>query len=177
MSAIAMRFNVAQLLKEPVGASRQHEIEDHITGIDSDLEPVKPLVGKVRFLRTSDGILVTGRLHTEVLASCRRCLQTFDVPVDFDLEEEFRPSVDVSTGAVVSVGIGDSDHTTIDAHHMLDLSEVVRQNLVLAIPMSPLCSSHCRGLCPGCGADLNLGPCTCRHQEGDPRLEALREQM
>jgi len=172
-----MRFNVAQLLKAPVGASRQHEIEDHITGIDPDLEPVKPLVGKVRFLRTSDGILVTGRLHTEVRASCCRCLQAFDVPVDFDLEEEFRPSVDVSTGAVVPAGVGDSDHTTIDSHHMLDLSEVVRQNLVLAIPMSPLCSSRCRGLCSSCGADLNMGPCACGHQEGDPRLEALRELL
>lgn len=172
-----MRFNVAQLLKAPVGANRQHEIEDHITGIDSDLEPVKPLVGKVRFLRTSDGILVTGRLHTEVRVSCRRCLQVFDVPVDFDLEEEFRPFLDVSTGTVLSVGVGDNADTTIDSHHMLDLSEVVRQNLVLAIPMSPLCSSRCRGLCPSCGANLNAEPCTCRHQEGDPRLEALRELL
>ncbi len=172
-----MRFNVAQLLKSAVGTTRQYEIEDDITGIDPDLEVVKPLVGKIRLLRTADGILVTGRLHTEVRVSCRRCLKSFDQPVGFALEEQFRPSVDVHSGAALPAEDGEDVVTRTDLHHMLDLAEVVRQDLLLAMPMSPLCSPDCRGLCPHCGADLNTEACTCQDEEVDPRLEALRQLL
>jgi uncharacterized protein len=172
-----MRFNVAQLLKSTVGTTRQYEIEEDISGIDTELEVVEPLVGKVRLLRTTDGILVTGRLHAEVRVSCRRCLKSFDLPVDLTLEEQFRPAVDVSTGAVLPVEDGEDVVTRIDLQHMLDLTEVVRQELLLAMPMSPLCSQDCRGLCPRCGADLSTEACTCQDQEVDPRLEALHQLL
>ncbi len=172
-----MRFNVAQLLKSTVGTTRQYEIEEDISGIDADLEIVQPLVGKIRLLRTADGILVTGRLHTEVRVSCRRCLKSFSVPIDFTLEEQFRPSIDVYTGAALPVEDGEDVVTRTDLHHMLDLTEVVRQDLLLAMPISPLCSQDCQGLCPRCGADLNTETCTCQDEQIDPRLEALRQLL
>jgi len=138
---------------------------------------VKPLRGRVKFLRTSDGILVTGHLQTEVNLPCRRCLTPVVVPVAVDLEEQFRPSIDLITGQNVPLQAGDEAATRTDAHHMLDLTEVVRQNLLLTVPMSPLCSAQCRGLCPGCGANLNEGPCSCQREEGDPRLAALRDLL
>jgi uncharacterized protein len=172
-----VRFNVAQLLKSAVGASRQYDLDEDITGIDTDLDVVEPLVGKVRFLRTSDGILVTGRLHSGVRVACRRCLQSFSLPVDIDLEEHFRPSVDINTGAAIPVDSDEDALARIDWRHMLDLTEVVRQNLLLAIPMNPLCSPQCRGLCPHCGANMNSEPCTCRSEEGDPRLAVLGQLL
>lgn len=172
-----MRFNVAQLLKSAVGTSRQHDLDEDITGIDPDLEVTEPLTGKVRFLRTSDGVLVTGRLHTAVCIACRRCVQAFGLPVDIDLEEHFHPSVSVDTGAAVPAADDEDAVTRMDCQHMLDLTEVVRQNLLLALPMYPLCSSQCRGLCSSCGADLNTEPCTCQSGEGDPRLAALRQLL
>jgi uncharacterized protein len=172
-----MRFNVAQLLKSTVGTTRQYEIEEDISGIDADLEIVKPLVGKIRLLRTTDGILVTGRLHTEARVSCRRCLRSFDLPVGLTLEEQFHPSIDVCTGAALPAEDGEDVVTRTDLQHMLDLTEVVRQELLLAMPMSPLCSQDCRGLCPRCGADLKTEACTCQDQEVDPRLEALHQLL
>jgi uncharacterized protein len=97
--------------------------------------------------------------------------------VEFDLEEQFRPSIDLITGATVQMGDGEDPVTRIDWHHILDLTEVVRQNLLLSIPISPVCDSQCRGLCPGCGANLNEEACTCHREEGDPRLSALRELL
>ena len=58
---------------------------------------------------------------------------------------------------------------------LIDLSEVVRQHLVLALPFAPRCREDCRGLCPSCGADLNIGPCACPKAEADPRLQILRQ--
>jgi len=172
-----VRFNVAQLLRSAAGASREYDLEEDITGIDKELDVVKPLRGKVKFLRTGDGILVTGHLQTEVNLPCRRCLTPVAVPVAIDLEEQFRPSIDLLTGQPVPPEGDEEEATRTDARHMLDLTEVVRQNLLLSLPMSALCSSQCRGLCPECGENLNESSCKCQHEEGDPRLAALRDLL
>ena len=172
-----MQFNVAQLLRSAAGASREYDLEEDITGIDKELDVVKPLQGKVKFLRTGDGILVTGHLQAEVNLPCRRCLAPVAVPVAIDLEEQFRPSIDLLTGQPVPLEDAEEKATRTDARHMLDLTEVVRQNLLLSLPMSALCSSQCRGLCPECGENLNERSCKCQHEEGDPRLAALRDLL
>lgn len=174
---VTLRFNVAQLLKSPAGSSREYNLEEDITGIDQDLDILEPLQGKVKFLRTGDGILVTGRLHTAASLPCRRCLAPVVAPVVFDLEEQFLPSIDLITGQVLPREEGQEEATRTDARHILDLTEVVRQNLLLALPLSGLCSPQCRGLCPVCGANSNEGSCDCHHEEGDPRLAALRDLL
>jgi uncharacterized protein len=62
----------------------------------------------------------------------------------------------------------------IDEHHILDLSEVIRQGLWLAIPMEILCRPDCAGLCPRCGGNRNLGECNCDQAAIDPRWGALQ---
>jgi len=177
LGVIIVRFNVARLLKSAAGASREYDFDEDIAGIDEELDIILPLTGKVRFLRTDSGILVTGHLHTEVRMPCRRCLTPVTVPVEFDLEEQFHPSVDIFTGAAIPLEEGEDEVTRMDGHHILTLTEVIRQNLLLVLPMSPLCDPHCRGLCPNCGANLNEGPCDCQREESDPRLAALRELL
>jgi len=108
---------------------------------------------------------------------CRRCLTPTTVSAEFALEEEFRPSIDILTGAAIPLGDGEEEATRTDWHHILDLTEVVRQNLLLAVPMSALCSPSCRGLCVECGANLNEEPCDCQREGQDPRLAALRELL
>ena len=71
----------------------------------------------------------------------------------------------------------DEAATRIDAHHEIDLTEVVRQNILLAIPPSPICRSKCAGLCPTCGKNWNEGLCDCRRDEIDPRLEKLKQLL
>lgn len=173
----AVRFNVAQLLKSAPGASREHELEEDISGIDKDVEVSKPLVGKVKLLHTGDGILVTGHLRTEACVPCRRCLADALVSVELHLEEQFRPSVDIITGQPLPLEGDQEEATRIDAHHILDLTEMVRQNILLALPMSALCKAECRGLCPECGQNINDGPCDCQPAEGDSRLSVLRELL
>ncbi len=168
-----MRFNVAQLLKSEVGATREYEINEDISGLDEDLDVTAPLVGVVRVMRTSEGILVTGRLTTEVLVACRRCLQPVPTPTAIDLEEEFRPSIDIITGTPLPMGDDEDEATRIDEHHILDLTEVVRQELLLSLPVSVLCRADCRGICPQCGQNLNEEACECEPEDGDPRLAEL----
>jgi uncharacterized protein len=177
LDANRMRFNVAQLLKAAPGTSREYELDEDISAIDKDIDVSAPLVGRVKFLRLGEGILVTGRVRTRVRVPCRRCLADVEVPVELQLEEQFNPSIDIVSGRPIPLEDGQEEATRTDERHMLDLTEVVRQNLVLALPMSALCKEECRGLCPACGQNLNDGNCTCQPAGGDSRLSVLRDLL
>jgi uncharacterized protein len=173
---VAMQYNVAQLLKDPIGATRAHAVQADITHLDPALLAVRPLVGDVRFLRTRAGILVQGVLWTEVHLTCSRCQEPMVARLELQLEEEFRPTIDVLTGRKLVMDEEDQA-LWIDAHHTLDLTEVVRQGLLLAIPMRPLCRPDCKGLCPMCGQNWNEGPCDCAEVEGDSRWAILKRLL
>jgi len=167
-----MQFNVAQLLGEPVGATRQYALDEDIAGLDPDLEPTRPLTGSVRFLRTAEGVLVQGQLTTQTRVSCARCSTGMLVDVAVRLEEEFLSLVDLPTSTAAA-----SDAFLIDEQNILDLSEAVRQYVFLALPLRPLCRPDCAGLCARCGHDLNDGPCTCPPEPPDERWAALAQLL
>jgi uncharacterized protein len=170
-----MRYNVAQLLMGPSGERRDYEFNEEIRNLDPSLVPEEPLTGKVRLMRTSQGILVTGTLETTLLMTCRRCLEPSHVDVKLELEEEFYPVMPVGTLPARKEGDDDFDAAVvIDEHHMLDLSEVIRQGLWLAAPETSLCRPDCAGLCPMCGGNRNLGECQCIDTPIDPRWAALQ---
>ncbi|MGD9144968.1 MAG: DUF177 domain-containing protein [Anaerolineae bacterium] len=170
-----MRYNVAQLLRGPTGSRRQFDLSEEIGDLDPDLEPLRPLVGSIELLRTSQGILVTGKLGTRIRTACRRCLQSADVDVELDLEEEFYPIVQIGDAPIEEIPDEDYDEALlINEFHTLDLHEVVRQGLWLAVPMEALCRLDCAGLCPKCGGNRNLGECSCRETDIDPRWAALQ---
>ncbi len=171
-----MKFNVAQLLKGPIGSRREYDLDDDIQSLDEDVRAVERLTGKLRLTRTASGILATGKMHTVVAIDCRRCLRTFTSPVDFALEEEFVPTIDVTTGTALPTET-EEEALLIDERHMLDLSEVVRQYILLQREQYPLCDEACAGLCPVCGQNLNEGPCGCQDVSEDPRWAALRELL
>ncbi len=108
-----MRFNVAQLLKRATGSSRHYQIGEDIEGIDPGLIIREPLVGQIEMVRTADGILVRGKLTTAVELQCDRCLEPFIQKVEFEIEEEFHPAIDMSTGARLPC---DEQETRIDEH-------------------------------------------------------------
>ena len=165
-----MQINVAQLLRASIGSVRDYEIKQVI---DITGDGVNSMVqGKVRLLRTNRSILVKGALSTGVELTCSRCLGQFECPLKVNLEEEYYPTADVDTGAAISVP-DEPGSFAIDENHILDLTEVVRQYALLAIPMKPLCKENCAGLCPFCGHNLNTGPCGCPSRRTDPRWAEL----
>jgi uncharacterized protein len=173
-----MRYNVAQLIRGPTGAFRQYDLQADIRNLDPELEPVRPLVGSVTLMRTTQGILVTGKLRTQLRTECRRCLEPCEVDVELELEEEFYPIVRIGDAPVDDVPATDRDEALrIDDHHILDLSEVIRQAIWLAAPMEALCRPDCAGICPNCGGNRNLGECQCDEVPIDPRWIALQELL
>lgn len=172
-----MRYNVAQLLKSTTGATRTYKLHEDISNIDPAVTPLTSLDGSVNLIRTGDGILAMGDLYTTIELTCSRCLEVFSKSLRFRVEEEFIPTIDLLTGARLPLAQANDTATIIDSHHVLDLTEVVRQDLILAVPMHAVCRSGCKGLCPNCGQDWNEGDCKCAPQELDPRLAALRQLL
>jgi uncharacterized protein len=172
-----MRFNVAQLLKEQMGRVRQYSLHEDVSHLDPDAVPLSTLDGNITLIRTADGILATGILRISVELICSRCLEPFAMPAQFRLEEEFHPTIDVTTGTSLPLLDDAETATQIDAHHILDLTEVARQKLLLAIPPFPFCRTKCAGLCPQCGKNWNEGPCNCTHDDSDPRLQVLKQLL
>ena len=156
-----MHINVSQQLTEPVGSVRSYKVSEIIDVIgDGNGSMVQ---GEVSLIRTNRGILAKGALHTAVKVTCSRCLSLFDCPLAINIEEEHFPITDVGIGTAVPLPEEPSGFT-IDEHHILDLTEAIRQNALLVIPMKPLCHEDCAGLCPECGHNLNQGPCGCLSQ-------------
>jgi len=168
------QINVAQLLKSSVGTTREYDLEAQVPSLGRDARLLTPVVGRIHLTRLNDGILVQGHLHTEVELTCDRCLKLFAWTVEFDVEEQFVPTVDVITGKWLITEENDPA-LLIDDHHILDLEEILRQAIYLELPMHPVCREDCKGLCPKCGQDFNQGACDCSDDEIDPRWEVLKD--
>ena len=116
---------------------------------------------------------LTGRVTTALELTCSRCLEPFRWPVDsiFDLRYEPRPAV--ASGEEREVHDDDFSTAYYD-DDAIDLGQLMREQFFLSIPMKPLCTDECKGLCPQCGANRNRGSCGCTTEWQDPRLAALR---
>jgi uncharacterized protein len=168
-----MFHNVAQLLKEGIGATRRMEISGDLLDVDENNMGPTHVEGKAVLLRTETGILVTAHVRVKLVQLCRRCLEPMQREVRITLEEEFVPSIDIRTGVRLPTADKDSPELVIDEHHILDLTEVLRQHVVINGVGFGLCRRDCKGLCPECGHNLNLGPCQCAFPKIDPRLAVL----
>lgn len=123
----------------------------------------------VAYYRLGPDLLFRGHFDGRASGTCARCLESYPLAVERDFTFVIKP---VGQGAAPRV---DEDlNLSFYAGDAVDLSPLVREAIMLALPTRPLCKEDCPGLCPRCGANLSAGPCGCREDWTDPRLEALR---
>lgn len=150
-----MQFNVAQLLKQSTGATRSYELAEEIEGLDPELQPRSLLTGTIKLLRTHSGVLASGQMAVTLEMTCNRCLELVQQQISFEIEENFRPLTDVVTGRFIMADEYEGQEEElvdsaliINDHHILDASEVIRQNIWLAAPMAPGCMYADAADCP-----------------------------
>lgn len=166
-------FNVAGLLHEPPGATRDARLRDHYVTLGPDVELAGPLDADLHFQRTNRGILVRGSLRAPLRRTCARCTDPYVEEVAVGVDEEFLPTLDPETGAVLAAEPGDEEALHIDAHHEIGLARVFHDELSLTEPMHALCRPDCPGLCVECGDKLDRGSHDHGEPEIDPRLAGL----
>jgi uncharacterized protein len=167
-----VQFNVSQLLMAPQGTRRRWTFDEDAATLR---EPsiVGPVRGEVTFTRTQQGILADCEFAATMALDCGRCLEPTIVPVGGHLAEEFAQAFDVRSGAPLPEPL-DPDAFTIGENHYLDLGEAIRQHVLTAAPLQPLCRPDCRGLCMRCGQNQNEQACTCEPSLEDSPFYALQ---
>lgn len=147
---------------------------DSLREFKMDCRIVDPLEMKATVRGAESGCLVRGELTGGVVVPCNRCAEDARVAIDANFEEyEEIPEEENKTGA--AHGKNEETHIIFEkGQPMLDLGEVAWEQFMLAMPVKPLCRTECKGLCPTCGANLNLGPCGCQPAGDDPRMAPLR---
>jgi uncharacterized protein len=138
-----LSFNVAQLEKGLIGSTRDYQVDDRLT-VEGHEITVK---GSVKLTRTNRSVLVAANLKTAMPLECCRCLNQYECPLEVRFEEEFFPTLDVSSGLPLDVEDAEESFA-VDEHHVLDLTEAIRQYVILAQPMKPLCRTDCAGIQP-----------------------------
>ena len=165
-SSNQLRLNVGFLLNAPVGDSRDFPIDIPHIHLDPDLD-LSDLQGTARLTRTAQGILVQAKLRAALPTECVRCLKDFIQPLEADFTElyAFTRKTVTESGLLLPE----------DAH--IDLRPLVREYMLLAVPISALCSPDCKGLCPVCGGNLNEADHNHESESTDPRLEILKSLL
>ena len=124
-------------------------------------------------------VFAEGSVKVSATLTCSRCLKDYSYPMDLTFSEEYTPA-----------GVSDEEkeyeldeaelNQDFYSDEQIDITELITEQMLLAVPMKPLCGSECRGICPACGKDLSKGDCNCKTDEIDPRLsplEKLKEKM
>jgi len=135
-----------------------------------------PIELDVRLESVLEGVLVTGTADLEINAECSRCLEPVGWHEEVDFTELFRyPSTD-ARGAVVEEADESEDPLPELQNDLIDLEPVLRDAVVIDLPLAPLCSEECLGLCPECGFRLEEDP-QHEHETSDPRWAALADLL
>lgn len=143
-----LRINVGFLLHQPIGTNRDIRFDYPELSIPPDFS-VTEFSGLVRISRTPQGLLFQGEFRADHTLECVRCLAQFSQPLLASFSELFAFSEKTTTESGLLVPEDGN----------VDLDPLVRDYLLLEIPISPLCKPDCKGLCAVCGEDLNTRLC------------------
>lgn len=118
-------------------------------------------------------IRVSGHLATRMEGACDRCLEMTSFPLDADFDLVYRPAASVPERAEVLLADDEAEIGFYEGEG-LELADVLREQVLLLLPMHRVCSEDCKGICPVCGQNRNQTDCTCRQQPADDRWAGLR---
>jgi len=141
-----------------------------------DCFPLKrPLSARVFLKKRGIDVKAKGHVETTVILTCDRCLEEFGFEVKEDFEVEFRPQASMPLREETRLTREDLDVIFYEGD-TIPVDELVREQVILAVPHKKLCREDCQGLCPRCGKNLNEGPCGCEIRKETP-FAILKELM
>ena len=177
-----MQFDLRQLGRKGGGTLRDEHVDRTFqpadlapsVAVDEEYTVAAPVHLVMDVHKDGDAYRVTGAVQTRLRLACGRCLEPFEIPVDSPFELRYVP--EPAAGAEDDEReVAEDDLTTaFYREDAIDLGELMHEQFVLALPMKPLCSEACKGLCVHCGTNLNKASCDCAPAWTDPRLAALK---
>ncbi len=166
-----MKIIVSEIEDEGLSIAFDEPIESN-----SFLRPVGDVKAELALNRIDKELNIRGNISVTVTLQCSRCLAEFNKAIDLDVDLTYLPVEEMSREEIHEIGRDESE-VGYYKDDEIDIADVVKEQLLLNLPMKPLCSDECKGLCPVCGADLNLQSCNCQKDEVDPRFSILKKLL
>ena len=162
-----IKLNLSALAHASVG--KQQAVDLDIESVHVGDVELRRLRGSLLLTRVTQGILVLGELEADAQTECTRCLTPFFQPIQIELEDPI---------GLPGASLTPERPVRVNEDGRVDLVPLIREYVWLSLPVSPVCTTTCRGLCPECGGNRNTGECTCEDVASvDPRWEALRQLL
>ncbi len=143
---------------------------------DASIKILSPVYASLRVDKKGAEIIITGVANAEIEQQCSRCLKVFSMNIKADIDIVYRPAADINKDEHYELKSDELD-TGFYKNDTLDIDDLLKEQLLLNVPMKLLCSTECKGLCPKCGADLNTAQCNCVISEIDSRLSVLKQLL
>jgi uncharacterized protein len=146
---------------------------DELNPVDERVKLIAPATvnGKIRL--AGNEVFVNGHVDTRTQVECDRCLKPVEIPVDADFELEYITGSEYETSSAAELTEAEMSVSVFDGE-VIDVDEIVKEQVLLAVPTRMLCREDCKGICPECGEDRNTGECSCVTSDIDPRWAALK---
>ncbi|MFM7860230.1 MAG: YceD family protein [Candidatus Nanopelagicaceae bacterium] len=170
MSVKAFRFNTHDLPRR-AGEMKQYQLTIDLQepiGIDVIAVPKGPLELDLKLESVAEGVLATGEFEVIAKGECIRCLDPVEIEINKSFQElySYKPNPDLSEEEQADQLLMDGDY--------IDLELPIRDGIVLSLPINPVCTDECEGLCPECGLKWSELPMDHAHEQVDPRWSGLK---
>ena len=172
-----MRFELSQIRQAETEYSKVFQPAD-LPGGDEEYRVTAPVDLRMVIHKDQDRFRLVGTVKTELELVCSRCLEPFRLPVDRAFDLRFLPAgtdEPKTDDGDEEIEVEDDDVSlTFYRDEQIDLIELLREQFYLALPMKPLCTPDCKGICPQCGTNRNTAPCDCNPRWEDDRMAGLK---
>jgi len=146
---------------------------DELNPVDERVSLIAPAAvnGKVRL--SGNEVFVNGHVDARVQVECDRCLKPVELPINVDFTLEYISGSEYESSQTAALTEDEMSVSVFDGE-AIEVDEIVKEQVLLAVPTRMLCREDCKGICPECGKDLNAGECKCVKDDIDPRWAALK---
>jgi uncharacterized protein len=169
-----MHLDLARLIGDAHHVAREYPATAFTA--DEDYCVIGPVKLDIDLTRSEDRCRLAGRVTAPLELSCSRCAEPFAWPVDAAFDLSYLPQTAKAGEGEQEVQEEDLGIAFYDGQ-VIDLGQLMREQFYLSMPMKPLCSEQCKGLCPQCGTNLNQSGCGCQPRWEDPRLAPLKRLL
>ncbi len=161
-----MIIDISSLLHKKRGEKEYNLIPDDVEIIlpEGKLEFSKNILFNFKLQLLNEIITIDGIIKTQVMLQCSRCIEKFPLDINIDVFEEF----------TINPKLMDEDIILV-RNEKIDTSKIIADNILINLPMAPICAKNCKGLCHECGINLNKEKCNCHDEEIDDRLKVLQK--
>lgn len=161
-----MTLNVIDLNRKKVSRKKVHLVykEESFYEGGEKIEFIKPITLEGELFLTGDIINLEGNICSELSLPCSRCFVNFSHTINVPIHEKFSANPENKDDDIILID-GDT----------IDITNVIKNNIIMSLPIKKLCKDDCKGLCQHCGTNLNISSCNCSNDDIDSRLTKLKD--